>query len=86
MPRMERLFQYMVRAFGGIDKEPSSTDVLGHVADFSREDFTRAIKIADKGFRKYSTTTSFPERGAQLRRWYDLIIENLEDCKYYQVL
>ena len=46
----------------------------------SREDFIRAIKIADKGFRKYSTSTTFPERGAQLRKWFDLIHKNLEDC------
>jgi len=52
------------------------------MADFSREDFKRAIEIADKGYRKYYKSTSFPERGAQLRRWFDLINENLEDCKF----
>jgi len=62
------------------DVEPSSAEVLGQVADMSRDDFIRAIKIADKGFRKYSTSTTFAERGAQLRRWFDLINANVEDC------
>jgi acyl-CoA reductase-like NAD-dependent aldehyde dehydrogenase len=46
----------------------------------SRDDFIKAIKIADKGFRKYSTGTTFAERGAQLRKWFELINENLDDC------
>ena len=61
--------------------EPSSAEVLGNVADMSRDDFIRAIKIADKGFRKYSISTTFAERGAQLRKWFDLIQQNLDDCK-----
>jgi succinate-semialdehyde dehydrogenase / glutarate-semialdehyde dehydrogenase len=60
--------------------EPSTAEVLGNVADMSRDDFIRAIKIADKGFRNYSTTTTFAERGAQLREWFELIHENIEDC------
>jgi acyl-CoA reductase-like NAD-dependent aldehyde dehydrogenase len=60
--------------------EPSSAEVLGNVADMSRDDFIRAIKIADRGFRKYSTLTTFAERGAQLRKWFDLIQQNLDDC------
>jgi acyl-CoA reductase-like NAD-dependent aldehyde dehydrogenase len=59
--------------------EPSSAEIRGYMADFSREDFEKAIAIADKGFREYSTSTTFPERGAQLRRWFDLIHENIED-------
>jgi acyl-CoA reductase-like NAD-dependent aldehyde dehydrogenase len=60
--------------------EPSSAEVLGQVADLSRDDFIKAIKIADKGYRKYSTSTTFPQRGAHLRKWFDLIHENSEDC------
>jgi acyl-CoA reductase-like NAD-dependent aldehyde dehydrogenase len=71
----------MVYSFGiNADSEPASAEVLGNVADLSRDDFQRAIKIADKGYRKYSTSTSFPERAAQLYRWYELIHANLEDC------
>lgn len=46
----------------------------------SRDDFIRAIQIAETGFRKYSVSTTFAERGVQLRKWFDLIHENLEDC------
>jgi len=60
--------------------EPSSAEVLGQVADLSRDDFIRAIEIADKGFRKYSTSTTFAERGVQLRKWNDLILANVDDC------
>lgn len=59
--------------------EPSSAEVLGYVADLSRDDFQKAIKIADAGFRKYSTSTTFAERGIQLRKWFDLIHANLDD-------
>jgi len=61
-------------------EEPASAEVLGHVADMSRDDFVRAIKIADKGFRMYSTSTTFAERGAHLRKWFDLVHENVDDC------
>lgn len=60
--------------------EPSSAEVLGKVADLARDDFQKAIKIADAGFRKYSTSTTFAERGAQLRKWFDLVLENVDDC------
>ena len=60
--------------------EPSSAEVLGMVADMSREDFVRAIEIAERGYRKYSTTTISPDRGSQLRKWFELVHENLEDC------
>lgn len=60
--------------------EPSSAEILGMVANMSREEFVHAIEIADRGYRKYSTTTTFPERGAQLRKWFELVHENLEDC------
>jgi len=59
--------------------EPASAEVLGYVADLARDDFVRAIEIADKGYRRYSTTTTFAERGAQLRRWFDLVYENIND-------
>jgi acyl-CoA reductase-like NAD-dependent aldehyde dehydrogenase len=62
--------------------EPSTAEVLGQVADLSRDDFQKAIKIADAGFRKYSTSTTFAERGNQLRKWFDLIHENVDDCTY----
>lgn len=71
---------YAYNGFFADFQEPSSTEVLGYVADMSRADFVRAIEIADKGFRKYSTSTTFAERGIQLRKWFDLIQKNIDDC------
>ena len=82
---MEKLSQYTVwfLVSDSYTIEPSSAEVLGQVADLSRDDFIKAIKIADKGYRKYSTSTTFAERGAHLRKWFDLIHANLEDCNVF---
>ena len=82
LPNREKISQCMVllRLSRSNHVEPSSAEVLGNMADMSRDDFIRAIKIADKGFRKYSTSTTFAERGAQLRKWFDLIQQNVDDC------
>ncbi|KAK9459575.1 aldehyde dehydrogenase domain-containing protein [Lipomyces oligophaga] len=66
--------------------EPSTGQVLGPVADLTRADFVKAIESADKGYRKYSTTTTAHERSALLRKWYDLIIANKEDIGTILVL
>ncbi|KAF7563313.1 hypothetical protein G7046_g810 [Stylonectria norvegica] len=59
--------------------EPSSGEVLRECADLGLEDFVAAIDSADAGFREFSTSTTAKERGAMLRKWYELILENLED-------
>lgn len=66
--------------------EPSSGDVLGTVADVTREDFVTAITSADKGYRSYSTSTTAHERSALLRKWFDLIILHKEDIATILVL
>jgi len=91
MPKTEKLSRCTVftrtTIISANFQEPSSTEVLGHVADMSRADFVRAIEIADKGFRKYSTSTTFAERGIQLRKWFDLVHANLDDCiKYFPIV
>jgi hypothetical protein len=84
LPKMEKFSRCMVCSlmvyYCSDNVEPSSAEVLGNVADMSRDDFIRAINIADKGYRKYFTSTTFAERGTQLRKWFDLVHENLEDC------
>ncbi|CAI7565658.1 unnamed protein product [Penicillium bialowiezense] len=59
--------------------EPSSGQVLAHCADFAKEDFVEAIEQADHGFREYFHHTTAKQRGSLLRRWNDLILENLND-------
>jgi succinate-semialdehyde dehydrogenase / glutarate-semialdehyde dehydrogenase len=63
--------------------EPSSGQVLGYCSDFGQQDFIDAIDTAEAGFREFSVSTTAKERGALLRRWNDLTLENVDDCKDY---
>ncbi len=59
--------------------EPSSGTVLHECADLAQEDFVAAIDDAYKGYMEYYDGTSAKERGAILKRWNDLILENIDD-------
>ncbi|OIW32329.1 succinate-semialdehyde dehydrogenase [Coniochaeta ligniaria NRRL 30616] len=59
--------------------EPSSTSILGKVSDCDLEDFQTAIKSADQAQHSYYENTTGTQRGALLRRWNDLILENIDD-------
>ncbi|KAJ5958498.1 Aldehyde dehydrogenase N-terminal [Penicillium vulpinum] len=59
--------------------EPSSGQILAHCADFSQEQFVEAIEAADRGFRQYFLHTTAKQRSSLLRKWNDLILENLDD-------
>lgn len=61
--------------------EPSTGDVLRHCSNFAHSEFVEAIDCADKGFRQFSSSTTAKERATMLRKWYELIMENVEDCK-----
>lgn len=61
--------------------EPSSGKILRQCADLQRQDFIDAIDAADKGYREFWSSTTAKERGALLRRWHDLIQENVDDCR-----
>lgn len=52
------------------------------MSDCTLEDFQKAITSADKAQRIYFETTTGATRGALLRRWNDLILENLDDRKH----
>lgn len=66
--------------------EPSSKKVLGLCADFGADDFVEAIESAYEGYKKFNATTTAKERGAILRRWNDLILQNSEDCKSLPII
>ena len=62
-------------------QEPSSAEVLGHVADCDLEDFQQAITDADKAQHVFFETTTAAQRGSLLRKWNDLILANKKDRK-----
>ncbi|EFX04610.1 succinate-semialdehyde dehydrogenase [Grosmannia clavigera kw1407] len=59
--------------------EPSSEAVLGQVSNCSLEDFQTAIQSADVAQRAYFESTTGAKRGQLLRRWNDLVLENIDD-------
>jgi succinate-semialdehyde dehydrogenase/glutarate-semialdehyde dehydrogenase len=54
---------------------------LGKVSGCDLEDFQKAIRSADEAQRSFYETTTGTVRGALLRKWNDLILENQEDRK-----
>ncbi|KAF2012993.1 aldehyde dehydrogenase [Aaosphaeria arxii CBS 175.79] len=59
--------------------EPSTATVLGKVADCDLADFQNAIKSASEAQPKFFASTTGTSRGALLRKWYELIIQNQDD-------
>jgi len=63
------------------NSEPASATSLAHVADCDVDDFRLAIESANVAQERYFASTSAADRGAFLRRWYEAISMNVEDCK-----
>ena len=61
--------------------EPSSGEVLCNISDFSKRDFIEAIDDAYTGYQSFYANTTAKERGVVLRKWNDLILQNVDDCK-----
>ena len=57
---------------------PSTGAVLARVADLGASDAERAVDAAHQAFAAWRATTA-KERGAVLRRWYDLIMAAQDD-------
>ena len=57
---------------------PANGEVLGTVPVLSTDQVRNAIAHADVAMKGWKSKTA-AERGALLRRWYDLILENQED-------
>lgn len=62
--------------------EPATGSVLHPCADFGREEFVEAINAAHVGYKSFYEDTTAKDRAQLLRRWHDLIIENVEDCQF----
>lgn len=63
--------------------EPATSTVLGQVSDCTLEDFKKAIRSAHDAQIKFNDSTTGAQRGALLRRWNDLILQNIDDCGFY---
>ncbi|MBX7066309.1 MAG: NAD-dependent succinate-semialdehyde dehydrogenase [Parachlamydiales bacterium] len=57
---------------------PSSGSVIGHVPKLGREETKRAVQAAHSAFPQWKSKTA-KERSILLRKWYDLIMANLDD-------
>lgn len=58
---------------------------MGKVSNCTVEDFQKAIESADKAQRSFFESTTGIQRGTLLRKWNDLILENLDDSKFAPV-
>ncbi|KAJ5753595.1 Aldehyde dehydrogenase N-terminal [Penicillium nucicola] len=59
--------------------EPSSEETLAHCSNFAEADFVEAIEKADQGYREYFFNTTAKQRSLLLRKWYEIIIKNVND-------
>ncbi|KAF2436230.1 aldehyde dehydrogenase [Tothia fuscella] len=59
--------------------EPATATVLGNVTNCDLDDFKKAIESAEKAQVEYFASTTAAQRGALLRKWFDLITANTDD-------
>ncbi|KAH7011060.1 aldehyde dehydrogenase domain-containing protein [Ilyonectria destructans] len=59
--------------------EPSSGDVLLECSDLGLQDFKDAVNSAESGFKSFYKSTTAKERGNILKKWDQLILDNIED-------
>jgi len=58
--------------------DPSTLDWVGHCPEFDAEVTTAAIEAAHMAFTAFRETPA-RERARLLRRWYELMLENIDD-------
>jgi succinate-semialdehyde dehydrogenase/glutarate-semialdehyde dehydrogenase len=64
---------------------PATGEALGRVADGGAAETRRAIEAAEAAFPDWRSRTA-GQRSALLRRWHDLMLENLEDLALLMTL
>jgi succinate-semialdehyde dehydrogenase/glutarate-semialdehyde dehydrogenase len=57
---------------------PANNEPLATVPALTAEDVTQALQAAQQGFTRWRQLPA-PERGAKLRRWFELMLEHQED-------
>jgi len=63
------------------ETEPLTATNISSVVSCTRNDIQRAIESAAVAQKEYYRSTTGPQRGILLRKWYDLIVANVDDCK-----
>ncbi|WP_439593455.1 NAD-dependent succinate-semialdehyde dehydrogenase [Microbacterium sp.] len=58
--------------------DPATGDEIARVAVATADDVVAAIEAASDAFRSWSKVTA-PQRSRILRRWYDLVVERVDD-------
>jgi len=58
--------------------DPATGDVVATVADLGIDETRRAVDLADEAQKAWAARTA-KDRGAVLRRWYELFLEHKED-------
>jgi succinate-semialdehyde dehydrogenase/glutarate-semialdehyde dehydrogenase len=59
-------------------RDPASGEIITSIADLGKDETRRAIEAADKAMHSWKKRTA-KERSNLLRKWYDLIVANLDD-------
>ena len=60
--------------------EPATGQVLANCASFSQDAFVSSIECCHAGYAAFWTGTTAKARAAILKKWNDLILENIDDC------
>lgn len=60
--------------------EPASATILSSCSDLTHDDLIQAIDSAEVGSKKFFESTTAKQRGEILRRWFDLVVSNADDC------
>jgi len=76
--RWDQSPQHLDFGFNEEDIDPATSKVIGRCPEFNAVDTEKAIKAAFNAFSVYRHTP-VRERARLLRRWYDLILQNLDD-------
>ena len=58
--------------------DPANGGLIGKCPEFSKDDTKNAVKIAEEAFASFKQTTG-RERARMLHKWYQLMMENLDD-------
>jgi succinate-semialdehyde dehydrogenase/glutarate-semialdehyde dehydrogenase len=65
--------------------EPVTATKISSVVSCDRANIQRAIESASIAQKLYYKSTTGAQRGVLLRKWYDLIVANADDCESVEI-